>query len=136
MLTTLDLNAFIKAARRLLDAMESPRSRKASKAWDDFSRDVRHWEQSNPEECNGWSNQETWTANLWLANEQVTSERARAICDPVHGRSKYENGRLLEEYVQRLSGSLHGESTMRADMFGCAMSRVVWSEVASHFEER
>jgi len=88
------------------------------------------------EECNGWSNQETWTANLWLANEQVTSEHARDLCDPAHGRTKYENGRLLQEYVQGLAGRLYGEASMRADMFGCAMARVEWHEVAEHFEER
>lgn len=89
------------------------------------------------EECNGWPNQETWIANLWLSNEPDTDSDARAICDPAHGRHAYQNGDLLKAYVESLSERvLERRASMASDMMSCAMARVDWRVIAEHYEER
>lgn len=88
------------------------------------------------ESCNGWPNQETWIANLWLSNEQGTSEHAYDVCDPAHGRRRYENGDILKAYVEELCGSALSRATMMADMLSCSLARVDWACVADAFAER
>ncbi len=83
---------------------------------------------------NGWTNRETWLVGLWLANEESSYERSRevvrnAIADRkgvthVHEAAQALRTLVEDEYVTP------EPSGLMADLFGTAMARVNWEEVA------
>lgn len=100
-------------------------------------------------EYNGWFNYETWLANLWITNEQSSSEfweeRARFAYDVAEDCARFsreENAALtladhLKEYyddnmhemgVPELKG-------LYADLLNAALSEINWHEIAVHFIE-
>ena len=56
----------------------------------------------NDETCNGWTNWETWNANLWISNDEGTYNRAREIVNEEFFVYKHEMIDALEEFFQDL----------------------------------
>ena len=80
---------------------------------------------------NGWSNWETWNANLWLNNEDsYWIERAQDCLNDAEGRHKEAVSQLedtLKEYHEENMPELQG---MYAYMLNAAMYEVDWQEIA------
>lgn len=79
------------------------------------------------ETYNGWTNRETWLVNLWLTNDQVTSEAANEIC-------RHESVDLaqvrLEDFV---SDMYEGQTGLIRALLDSALVRVDWLEIVESF---
>ena len=90
-------------------------------------------------EYNGWTNYETWVVNLWIGNEQGSSNywHDQAITALEHAKSdkiftKDEIAKLvladaLKEHHELALPEVQG---FAADLLGAAMSEVNWEEIA------
>ncbi len=89
------------------------------------------------ERYNGWTNYETWVANLWLDEEgNYWREKAQDIAEQKdHDRedSVYELGNEMWEFYQELMPITEG---MYADLLGAAMSCINWHEIAGHYVDQ
>ena len=76
---------------------------------------------------NGWSNRETWLANLWLTSEEpfvnLLEEAGKLLGDT------YVKAEWLEERFHHALDELFGEATLWADLLGAALGRVNWYEL-------
>ena len=91
---------------------------------------------------NGWTNYETWAANLHIDNDQQSQEywmgAAREIIDYTAGNSTLTK-RQRSEY--RLSDRMKDEHEANApevsgvyqDLLNAALSEVHWDQIARHF---
>jgi len=79
-------------------------------------------------EYNGWSNWETWNANLWLTNDQGTY----GTCLEAIGNetNRYEAGQCLREAVE-----MWADEGIRLIGDELTMWRIVWAEIADGFIE-
>ena len=88
---------------------------------------------------NGWTNYETWNANLWLDNDWQLSERIALITADLF--SSYED---TNDITHKLSDSIKAlfiddmpelVASFYSDMISASLSEVNFYEIASHFVE-
>jgi hypothetical protein len=103
---------------------------------------------------NGWSNYETWCANLWISSDQgsheYTDERAQecyrqAIQSQIDERDGIDREKATDEAGYELARMLKDEwddsaelprtvdGTMYADLLNAALSEVDWDEIAEAY---
>jgi hypothetical protein len=77
--------------------------------------------------CNGWSNQETWVANLWLGNDpglyELLKESAKIHTD------NYQIADFIEERLRMQLFDEMDVACMWQDLLNTAFSRINWIEV-------
>jgi hypothetical protein len=83
---------------------------------------------------NGWTNYETWNANVWLDEEgNYWREEAQNIASQQgydKDDSAYELARVMESYYEEYAPQTTG---MYADFLSASMSRINWYEIAGHY---
>ena len=87
---------------------------------------------------NGWSNYETWLANLWIRNDEglegMVIERMADVAeygcalDPI----EYDVASLLSAFFEDQTTGF-SESGFFADVINNALRTVNWNEIAKHF---
>jgi hypothetical protein len=109
---------------------------------------------------NGWKNYPTWAVNLWLSNEQGTSNECsymarEALRDAPHDKNvkpwfypdgsqgepvwtveqaaRYRLADTMKEYVADLTE--REPSSLAADLLGYALGEVDWNEIADSWLE-
>ena len=86
------------------------------------------------ERYNGWTNYETWVANLWLDQDSgYWHEHAQDIAvqkDHDKDEATYEMARVMESYYDEFAPATEG---MYADLLSASMSRINWYEIAGHY---
>lgn len=92
----------------------------------------------NRKEYNGWTNYETWAVNLWMSNEQGSSEYWASVADEISSPDSPEYiadadtqkhtlaDRLKDEHEEALP-ELQG---FASDLLRAAFSEVDWREIA------
>ncbi len=81
------------------------------------------------EQHNGWTNHETWLANMWLNNEEYSYGvlcEALALPDPI-SRATWLEEQVRAAYIEM--SSRVGSSCMWSDLLTLSMSRVNWREI-------
>jgi hypothetical protein len=93
---------------------------------------------------NGWTNYETWAVNLWMSNDQGSSEyhahqAAQAYEDAEASdtftkkqQAKIDLAEELKQYHELLLPELNG---FASDLLNAAMSEVNWYEIAENLLE-
>lgn len=84
------------------------------------------------EQCNGWSNWETWNVKLWLDNEQGTYDDMRQLASI----STLDTGELAEaikDYCEELTQGDEPPASMATDLLRGALSDVNWQEIAAAY---
>ena len=81
-------------------------------------------------EYNGWSNYETWVANLWLTNDECYYEELQAI---IKNFDSEEQAEELEQYVRWIIDV--DEASMTTDLLSTSLGRVNWHEIARANQE-
>ena len=81
-------------------------------------------------EFNGWSNRETWLANLWLTNDECYYEELQAI---IKNFDSEEQAEELEQYVHWIIDV--DEASMTTDLLSTSLCRVNWHEIARANQE-
>ena len=99
---------------------------------------------------NGWTNYETWCVNLWLDNDEGSSdywrERAREAYEETNEDDDADTRR--DEAAEALRGELESahddmldelapsiNGTVFSDLMRASLSEVNWGEIACHFVE-
>ncbi len=77
---------------------------------------------------NGWTNYETWLANLWLGEADQTEELERIVRRALWR----DRGKVIREHVEELFE--FPTTGLAADFINAAMSAVNWEEIAQHYE--
>jgi hypothetical protein len=96
------------------------------------------------EEYQGWSNRETWCANLWIENEQGLSEivadyARQEIEDRGEDANAYELGEVIRDFIENqvlTYSEVRGDEqvfTMLTDIG--SLYRVKWDEMAKYYIE-
>lgn len=109
-----------------------------------------------PQRCdrhNGWTNYETWAVNLWMSNDEESSdawvsEAAKALEEAANfSRPIFPDSftraeratlilaeRLKEDHEDRAheSGANADNPTFATDLLNAALSMVNWQEIAKH----
>ena len=85
------------------------------------------------ETYNGWTNYETWNVNLWLGDEEDFRDRA------MNAEDLYQAEGALRDWVEEVAeilvpGSVEGSSFVN-DLFGTALSKVNWIEIAECYRD-
>ena len=82
------------------------------------------------EECNGWTNWETWVVNLWLTNDEGLYYETLRICDRDLNPHEYEFKRReeLELWVDELM-----DDNIITDKV--SLHRVNWKEIVESFQQ-
>ena len=76
---------------------------------------------------NGWSNRETWVANLWLTNDQASYYlllEALKVSD-----SDFTCAEWLQEQLRYQLDEEAGSACMWSDLLSTAFYRIDWVEV-------
>ena len=81
------------------------------------------------EECNGWTNWETWVVNLWLANDEGLYHEMLRMCDKEQNPHEYEFQRAdeLRDWVD----SLMDENIITDKV---SLHRVDWKEIIDSWQ--
>jgi hypothetical protein len=84
---------------------------------------------------NGWSNWETWNANLWITNDWRMSESYALQAGDLLGsyeqdEATYKLAKIIEADFDAMFPEVEG---FFADMLNGAMREVNWREIAGHF---
>ena len=79
----------------------------------------------NDEPHNGWSNRETWLANLWLNETLLVDQESSLEITPEYVRE------LVEDIVDG-DVSEHG---FARDLFICALAKINYREIAEHYPQ-
>jgi hypothetical protein len=77
--------------------------------------------------CNGWSNQETWIANLWLSNDQGLYELLREAHKQLS--DSYEVAEFISERLREQLFDEIGVACIWQDLLNSAFNRIDWIEV-------
>lgn len=93
-------------------------------------------------EYNGWSNYETWNANLWIGNEEGVDNMAVERC-------KQEVEYCIDEGLQRFHAEYRCGEVLKdifeelwfqeipvgpvGDAIGCYLSMINWREIGDHY---
>lgn len=85
---------------------------------------------------NGWSNYETWNANLWIDNDWQLSEQIALHTADLFG--SYEDADRITSIVADYIKDIFLESAPDVEGFYCdmidsAISSVNWHEIAEHY---
>ena len=84
------------------------------------------------EQCNGWTNHETWLANMWLNNEEYSYS---VLCEALTRPDPVSRAEWLQEQVRAAyteMSSRVGGSCMWSDLLTLSMSRVNWLEIVEN----
>ena len=84
------------------------------------------------ERYNGWTNHETWLANMWLNNEECSYGvlcEALALPDPI-SQAEWLQEQVRSAYTEM--SSRVDESCMWSDLLTLSMSRVNWLEIVEN----
>lgn len=86
---------------------------------------------------NGWTNYETWAVNLWMSNDQGSSEyweeQAREVLereDFDKDSAKSDLADMIQEQHDETQPAVDG---VFSDLLNAAMSEVNWYEIAEHY---
>ena len=88
---------------------------------------------------NGWSNYETWNANLWIDNDWQLSEQCAIIaCDLFgsyedHDKMAYILGERIRDIFEENQPEL--PASFYSDVMNASMRVVNWTEIAAHYIE-
>ena len=100
------------------------------------------------ETYNGWKNYPTWAVNLWLTNDQGTSEMLAEIASEEYADApnclqvrdgiwtvdearRYNTADHIREFVEEmLAQADEPQYGMSADLLGYALGQVEWQEIA------
>lgn len=90
---------------------------------------------------NGWENHQTWAVFLWMSNEgcaggpEVVLDVAQDHLRKSNGDRKLASATLAEWIRDAITSELEDQLPTRGlagDLVGDPLSRVNWSEIASH----
>lgn len=95
---------------------------------------------------NGWHNYETWAVNLWMSNDQGSSqywEDAAQSCwdeaeaDKTFSREEQAGIDLADRLKEEFEGGnpLTDQASVWSDLLTAALSEVDWLEIAEHLIE-
>ena len=88
-------------------------------------------------EYNGWTNYETWNANLWLDNDWQLAERCAMITGDLFG--SYEDHDkmtdILANHIKQWFEDDQPElpASFYSDVLNASMREVNWHEIARHY---
>jgi len=91
---------------------------------------------------NGWTNYETWAANLWIENDEYEWDQTRRLAERCYAEACGDKTFTAEEnaaHVMRESLKREWESRapelngMFQDLLNAALSEINWQEIAEHF---
>ena len=78
-------------------------------------------------EYNGWTNRETWVANLWLTNDEWYYQE---LCSIIKNFEASEQPEEIEKYVHWIIDI--DDSSMTSDLLSTSLGRVNWYEIAEN----
>lgn len=82
---------------------------------------------------NGWTNYETWVANLWMDGDEAYWRDGAESCMRTEDNDKesatYTLSQMMRDFYQDCMPDLTG---MYADLLGAGLSRINWYEIAKH----
>lgn len=85
---------------------------------------------------NGWSNYETWCANLWLTNDQGSDSWLRERCDDLmreHDGDKEAAAEDLAGEIESFHDEFYPEVTgLFADLLRSSFDAIDWREIAEN----
>lgn len=105
---------------------------------------------------NGWTNYETWAANLWIDNDEGSQEYALRLAEKAWGERKHDpHGFIASGVVTAERTAVHNLATMLkdwreeempidspalagtvwADLLSAAFGEINWTEIAEHYIE-
>ena len=82
---------------------------------------------------NGWSNYETWAANMWIEDDEDAyiywTDQAK-LCDPHSADDAYALAKQLHDHHDDVVEELKIPLSLATDLLSSAMSTIDWLEVA------
>ena len=83
--------------------------------------------QTTTTEYNGWTNRETWVANLWLTTDEYYYQE---LCSIIKNFEASEQPEEIEKYVHWIIDI--DDSSMTSDLLSTSLGRVNWYEIAEN----
>ena len=94
------------------------------------------------DECNGWTNYETWVVNLWIDNDGYADDCRRMAMECVRDTASksFPDGaaircladRIKEQHEEHMSLVCKVPGVF-SDLLNGALSSVNWAEIARHY---
>ena len=85
-------------------------------------------------EFNGWSNRETWLANLWLTNDIASYEVLRQAVS-LENSSLYEQSQWLKDILEEQLDDEIETPCLWRDLLQHAFAQVNWREIVENNAE-